>query len=135
MRHGIWTLLPLLVLASCTALEIGRPADWPETNTRAGRSCMESPYVRAVLRSVKDRVLHQWRLPGGIAANETVVLGFILDANGRVVRSAVFEASNRALAYSALHAIDGSEPFDIPADAMCLAGVPFVARFTNPVHR
>ena len=56
-------------------------------------------------------------------------------APGRVLRTAVFETSDDHLATSALRAIRASEPFEIPPDAVCLAGIPIVGTFTNPARR
>jgi hypothetical protein len=134
VRIRLGLLLLLAASWGCSTLEVGKPADWPDPGS-GGSYCLQSPYVQAVLEAVKDRMLHQWRLPDGIRADESVVLGFILDADGRVVRSAVFESSNTHLAYSALRALRESEPLEIPADAACLVGIPIVGTFTNPSRR
>jgi hypothetical protein len=131
--------LPCAILASMLAMacrsqsgpEIGRPADWP-TPDSAARACLEHPEARDYLKRASDRVLEKWRLPEGTKADHRVVLGFVLDAQGRPVRVAVFEASNRDIAQSALRAFEDAAPFPIPAGAECIAGVPIAGTFRNP---
>jgi hypothetical protein len=60
------------------------------------------------------------------------VLGFVLDEQGRPARVAVFEASDRDIARSALRAFEDAAPFPIPAGAECVAGVPIAGTFRNP---
>ena len=84
------------------------------------------------LGDLHERVLRQWELPPGVRANRKVVIGFYLDGEGHVVRSAVFEAENRALARSALRALRDSGPFRIPEGAECFIGLPIVGTFSNP---
>jgi len=129
----------LAILASVLALacqsqsgpEIGRPKDWP-TPDAAARACLERPEARAYLKSASDRVLAKWQLPEGTKADHRVVLGFVLNEQGRPVRVAVFEASDPDLARSAMRAFDAAAPFPIPPGAECVAGVPIAGTFRNP---
>ena len=104
-------LAAALIAAGCEAdPPIGRPADWP-VSPLGSRACVERLPVQAYLVQMKKRVTSVWKLPAWRTASENVVIGIIVDAHGGVVRAAVFEASDGALARSALDAASEAAPF------------------------
>jgi hypothetical protein len=131
----VLALVAVLIAAGCEAdPPIGRPADWP-VSPLGSRACVERPQVQAYLVQMKKRVTSVWKLPAWRTASESVVIGIIVDAKGGVVRAVVFEASDGALARSALDAVSESAPFPIPLGAECIAGLPIKGTFANPLSR
>jgi hypothetical protein len=125
-------LTAALLSGACASHEM--PEDWPAL-TAAHRACAETPGFAPFVQATRARVLERWELPEGTWADQEVVVGLLLDGQGRVVRSAVFRADSRRLAQSALRAVQASQPFEVPAALRCVAGMPIVGKFRNPVKQ
>jgi len=104
------------------------------TNVVSKSSCMQLPEVRAYLQGVKDRTISRWVLPPGVAAGRKVTLRFHIDAAGSATRVSIVRAEDNALGASAVDALRAAAPFPpMPDPARCLARVPIVGTFSNPV--
>lgn len=129
MRGVVASLL--VALAGCSTPTIGKPPDWPESPEGAA-SCIRLDVVVAYLTSLKEQVIDAWVLPQGVPADREVTIGFILEPSGRLARAAVFEASSRRLAFSALRAVKSVAFPPPPVGAECVAGITIVGFFDNP---
>ena len=118
-----------------------RPSDGSSVELRGAellspqtRACLESPQVRAYMESLRDQVMNRWQLPLGIAADQRVVLSFVLDARGNVIRTAVVDDSDPQLAESVLRALTEGAPYPSLVDggAECISGIPIFGTFKNP---
>lgn len=97
-------------------------------------SCMQLPEVRAYLDGVKDRTISRWVLPPGVEAGRKVTLRFRIDAAGSASRVSIVNAEDNALGASAVDALRAAAPFPpMPEPARCLARVPIVGTFSNPL--
>jgi hypothetical protein len=129
-------LLPTLLagLACQSDPVIGRPPDWPTVQDRSVmEACLRNPEVTAYLVRQRDRMLLRWNLPD-VSAGQEVQIGFILRDDGTISRAAVFEASDRTLARSALKALSETSPEPPPPEAGCLVGLPMRGTFSNPLQ-
>jgi hypothetical protein len=97
-------------------------------------SCMEHPAVQSYLVDVRNRTLERWVLPPGVDAGSKVTLRFQLDVAGSASRVAIVAAQDNALGASAVDALRAAAPFQpMPDEVRCLARVPIVGTFSNPV--
>jgi TonB family protein len=97
-------------------------------------SCLENPAVQSYLGDVKIRTLERWVLPPGVDAGSTVTLRFQLDVAGSASRVSIVAAEDNALGASAVDALRAAAPFQPMSDEVrCLARVPIVGTFSNPV--
>ena len=97
-------------------------------------SCLENPAVQSYLGDVKVRTLERWVLPPGVDAGSTVTLRFQIDVAGSASRVAIVSAQDNALGASAVDALRAAAPFQPMSDEVrCLARVPIVGTFSNPV--
>ena len=102
----------------------------PETTT----TCMRRPAVQSYLADVERRTLARWVLPPGVDAGRHVTLRFQLDVAGSASRVSIVDAEDNALGASAIDALRSAAPFPpMSDDVRCLARVPIVGRFSNPV--
>lgn len=96
--------------------------------------CFQKPEVNRYLAAVQQKTLDRWILPPGVDPDETVTLRFRIDSAGSATKVSLVDASSNALGASAVDALRSAAPFPpIPDDAGCLARVPIVATFSNPV--
>ena len=96
--------------------------------------CLQKPEVNRYLEAVQQKTLDRWILPPGVNPDQTVTLRFRIDTAGSATKVSLVDASSNALGASAVDALRSAAPFPpIPDDAGCLARVPIVATFTNPV--
>lgn len=96
--------------------------------------CLALPQVRTYLDDVQTRTLDRWVLPPGVEADQHVTLRFQLDVAGSATNVSLVKASDNALGASAVDALRAAAPFPpMPAEARCLARVPIVATFSNPL--
>jgi TonB family protein len=105
------------------------------TSPQSPKTCFESPAVQSYIMSVvKPRVYERWVLPPGVDAGRKVTLRFHLDVAGSASKVSIVKAEDNALGASAVDALRAAAPFPpIPEDARCLAGMPIVGTFSNPV--
>ena len=97
-------------------------------------SCMQRDEVVSYLADVERRTLERWVLPPGIDAGQRVTLRFQLDVAGSASRVSIVAAQDNALGASAVDALRAAAPFQPMPDAVrCLARVPIVGTFSNPV--
>ncbi len=97
-------------------------------------SCMENPAVQSYLLDVEKRTLERWVLPPGVDAGSKVTLRFQLDVAGSASRVSIVAAQDNALGASAVDALRAAAPFQpMTDDIRCLAQVPIVGTFSNPV--
>jgi hypothetical protein len=97
-------------------------------------SCMELPAVQSYLGDVRNRMLERWMLPPGVDAGRHVTLRFQLDVAGSASRVSIVSAEDNARGASAVDALRAAAPFQpMPDEARCLARVPIVGTFSNPV--
>jgi hypothetical protein len=97
-------------------------------------SCMELPAVQSYLVDVRNRTLERWVLPPGVDAGSKVTLRFQLDVAGSASRVSIVAAQDNALGASAVDALRAAAPFQPMSDEVrCLARVPIVGTFSNPV--
>jgi TonB family protein len=69
-----------------------------------------------------------------VDAGLRVMLRFHLDVAGSATNVAVVKADDNALGASAVDALRSASPFPpMPDDARCLAQIPIVGTFRNPV--
>lgn len=96
--------------------------------------CLERPEVLLYMTKVEERVYERWILPPGVDADQRVTLRFRLDVAGSATTVALVRASDNALGASAVDALRAASPFPpMPEPARCLASVPIIATFSNPV--
>lgn len=91
-------------------LEIGKPEGWP-TSTPLNFGCRSNGAVNSFMNDVAQEIFDKWDLPRRSRGTSSVRIGFVLGADGEIVRSAIFEAIDRRLARSALRALRDSAPF------------------------
>jgi TonB family protein len=97
-------------------------------------TCMERPAVQSYLVDVRDRTMQRWVLPPGVDAGRKVTLRFHLDVAGSASKVAIVSAEDNALGASAVDALRAAAPFPpMPEEVRCLARVPIVGTFSNPV--
>jgi TonB family protein len=97
-------------------------------------SCMERPAVQSYLGDVRNRTMDRWVLPPGVDAGRKVTLRFHLDVAGSASKVAIVTAEDNALGASAVDALRAAAPFPpMPDEVRCLARVPIVGTFSNPV--
>jgi len=97
-------------------------------------SCMERPAVQSYLVDVRNRTMERWVLPPGVDAGRRVTLRFHLDVAGSASKVAIVTAEDNALGASAVDALRAAAPFPtMPEEVRCLARVPIVGTFSNPV--
>jgi TonB family protein len=95
---------------------------------------MELPAVQSYLVDVRNRTLERWVLPPGVDAGSKVTLRFQLDVAGSASRVSIVAAQDNALGASAVDALRAAAPFQPMSDEVrCLARVPIVGTFSNPV--
>lgn len=96
--------------------------------------CIQLPEVVAYLAEVEKRTVSRWNLPPGVEADRKVTLRFHIDAAGSASRVSIVRAEDNALGASAVDALRAAAPFPaMPEAARCLARVPIVGTFSNPV--
>jgi TonB family protein len=96
--------------------------------------CFRKPEVQDYIAVVRQRMLARWVLPPGVDAGLRVMLRFHLDVAGSATNVAVVKADDNALGASAVDALRSASPFPpMPDDARCLAQIPIVGTFRNPV--
>jgi TonB family protein len=104
------------------------------TNPVSKSSCIQRPAVQSYLAEVKQRTYERWVLPPGVDAGRTVTLRFHLDVAGSASKVEIAKAEDNALGASAVDALRAASPFPpMPEEARCLAQVPIVGTFSNPV--
>jgi TonB family protein len=97
-------------------------------------SCMQSAAVQGYLLDVKNRTVARWLLPPGVDAGLQVQLRFQLDAAGSASKISIVQAQDHALGASAVDALRSAAPFPPMSDEVrCLARLPIVGTFSNPV--
>lgn len=97
-------------------------------------ACMQRSEVARYLGNVKERTMERWILPPGVDAGRRVTLRFQIDAAGSTSRVTILDAEDNALGASAVDALRAASPFPpMPDAARCLAQVPIVGTFSNPV--
>jgi TonB family protein len=102
--------------------------------TKSARDCLNRAEVRNYIDEVQRRTLDRWILPPGVPADQKVTLRFQLDVAGSATHVSLISASDNALGASAVDALRAAAPFaPMPDPARCLARVPIVATFTNPI--
>jgi hypothetical protein len=98
-----------------------------------GERCLSAPPAREYLAAAQQQVLDVWRLPPGIASDQTVTLTFRLGPDGTVQCMSLNLDSESALARSILSAVRDATPFDpLSSEVACLLQHPIVASFSNP---
>lgn len=101
---------------------------------RSQTACLENPAVQAYLGDVKHRTMARWILPPGVPAGMQVTLRFQLDPAGSASRISIQSAQDPALGASAIDALRSAAPFPPMSDEVrCLARVPILGTFSNPV--
>jgi hypothetical protein len=104
------------------------------TNTTDSKSCLHRAAVQSYLVQVKQRTYERWVLPPGVDAGRKVTLRFHLDVAGSLASVAPVRGDDNALGASAADALHAASPFPpMPDEARCLAEVPIVGTFSNPV--
>jgi len=104
------------------------------TETVSKATCFQRPEVRSYLDEVHTRTLQRWVLPPGVDAGRKVTLRFHIDVAGSATKVAIVRAEDNALGASAIDALRAAAPFPpMPEAARCLASVPIIGTFSNPV--
>lgn len=97
-------------------------------------TCMQRPEVVAYLEKVRERTIARWVLPPGVEAGRKVTLRFRIDSAGSPSTVSIERAEDNALGASAVDALRAAAPFpSMPDSVRCLARVPIVGTFSNPV--
>jgi len=124
------------LLAGVTAAGAGAGTDEIEpTTTRSAPAipCLERAIVVAYLHDFQDQIMQRWVVPEDSLSDQTVVVRFRLDADGRMKSWKLRSWSNRRLANSVELAFRHAEPgLPIPDRAACLIGRSIDIRFENP---
>ncbi|MDP7573269.1 MAG: TonB family protein, partial [Myxococcota bacterium] len=98
------------------------------------RQCMGKPEVMRYLSGVEEKTYDRWILPPGVDPDQEVTLRFRLDHTGSAIDVSLVDASSNALGASAVDAVRSAAPFPpMPDGVRCLAHMPIVATFTNPL--
>ncbi len=96
--------------------------------------CMLLPAVSNYRETVKNRMVARWVLPPDVPADQEVALRFVLDVAGSASGIALVEARDPRLGASAVDALRSAAPFPPMNDEVrCLAGIPLIGTFRNPV--
>ena len=104
------------------------------TSNVSTSACLKLPAVQSYLIGVKNRTVERWQLPPGVDAGRKVTLKFRLDAAGSANKVSIERTDDNALGASAVDALRAAAPFPpMPEAARCLARVPIVGTFSNPV--
>jgi TonB family protein len=112
----------------------GTTPDGTGTAVVSKSSCIERAAVQSYLANVKQRTYERWVLPPGVDAGRKVTLRFQLDVAGSASKVSIVRAEDNALGASAVDALRAAAPFPpMPEEARCLAQVPIVGTFSNPV--
>ena len=97
-------------------------------------TCLSSPAVQRYLGTIERKTLDRWILPPGISSDQSVTLRFQIDPAGSALSVSLVEASDNALGVSCVDALRAAAPFPpMPDDALCIARLPIIATFSNPV--
>ena len=97
-------------------------------------SCLKRSAVRSYVAGVESRVYDRWVLPPGVDAGRKVKLRFRIDVAGSASSVTIVNTEDNALGASAVDALRSAAPFPpMPEDVRCLARVPIVGTFSNPV--
>ncbi len=99
---------------------------------RRRSSAIQSPDFSSYLEMIKRRVESAWRNPGGISGRHQVILGFVLNRGGELVRVEVKvqDSTHSKLAQGVLEAVRRASPFPpIPESLKDLAGRPLRIKF------
>ncbi|MEM7408842.1 MAG: TonB family protein [Myxococcota bacterium] len=98
------------------------------------KTCLNRPAVRTYVSGIKDRVYDRWVLPPGVDAGRKVKLRFRVDVAGSASSVTIVSTEDNALGASAVDALRSAAPFPpMPEPVRCLARVPIVGTFSNPV--
>ncbi len=99
-------------------------------------SCMTKEAPRQYLTEVHRKMIDAWILPSGVRAHQCVVARFFLLPDGELrEQPEILTGDDQRLRESVYTAILNSAPFEpMSEEAQCLAGLPIIGKFRNPVH-
>jgi len=127
---GSCTTSPDAYYASQTRCDVIQP------DPAVAQRCFAVPQARDYLEQTQKRVLDAWQLPRGISANQNVSLTFRLRLDGSIQCLSLSSDPKEALARSVVSAVQRVTPFTrLPSQAVCLAELPVVANFSNPLEK
>jgi len=96
--------------------------------------CLKRPAVQDYWDSIRRRMYSRWVLPNDVPSNQEVRVRFRLDAAGSAHDVKLVSTGHPKLGASAVDALRSAAPFPPMSDPVrCLAGMPIVGNFRNPV--
>jgi len=129
-----WWRTPLgacALLAAAAAL--ADDVEPPPSHGDPAIPCLERAIVVAYLHHFQDQIMQRWVVPEDSLADQTVVVRFRLEEDGRLKSWKLQSWSNRRLANSVELAFRHAQPaLPIPDRAACLIGRAIDIRFENP---